>query len=362
MKNIFIFGYYGFDNLGDEAILLSIIKQIKNSREKFELTALVKEDANAKAKYGINTVSRKSIFRIIDIIKKSDIIISGGGSILQDVTSSRSLMYYLAIILISKMLNKKVMFYANGFGPINKAHNRMIATCIINKVDVIAVRDYKSKELMQSMGIKNNILVTADATFAMELLKENEAKNLIEEVAFDENKKAIGISVRQWKNLKNYKETVAKMGDYLSKLNYQIVFIPMQHPSDVEISKEISAMMENESVVLEKKYAPNELISIMGNLEMLIGMRLHSLIFAAISGVPMVGIEYDPKIKSFLDDFEQLSAGDVESLEFISFCTVVENTLHHRDEIIEKLSDKKRNMKAKVANNFNLLVQLAQDG
>ncbi|MCD5411183.1 MAG: polysaccharide pyruvyl transferase CsaB [Clostridiales bacterium] len=359
---VLVFGYYGFQNLGDEAILQAIVEQFKSVSEEIEITALTYKAEDTKKSFDINTVSRNDFCGLIRRIKEVDVVISGGGSILQDVTSSRSLIYYLAIILIAKLLNKKIMFYANGFGPINKVLNRIIATYIINKVDVVTVRDYKSKELMQSMGVKNNIIVTADATFALKLLSEPEVERVWGGIEIDKTRKTIGISVRKWKHLKEYKKIVAKMGDYLSKLNYQIVFIPMQHPNDVEVSKEIASMMENESVILEKKYAPSELIGIIGNLEMLIGMRLHSLIFAAISGVPMVGIEYDPKIKSFLDDFEQLSAGDVESLEFISFCTVVENTLHHRDEIVEKLKGKKRNMETKVANNINLLVQLAQDG
>ena len=359
---VLIYGYYGFQNLGDEAILQAIVEQLKSVNGEIEITALTYKAEDTKKSFAINTVSRNDFRGLIRRIKEVDVVISGGGSILQDVTSSRSLIYYLAIILIAKLFNKKVMFYANGFGPINKVFNRMIATYIINKVDVITVRDYKSKELMQSMGIKNNIIVTADATFALKLLDVSEVERVWSEIGIDKKRKTIGISVRRWKNLKDYKKNIAKIGDYLSKLNYQIVFIPMQHPSDVEVSKEIAAIMENESVILEKKYTPRELIGIIGKLELLIGMRLHSLIFAAISGVPMVGIEYDPKIKSFVDDFDQLSAGGVESLEFISFCTVVENTLHHREEIIEKLVIAKKNMEARVGNNLNLLVQLAQEG
>ncbi|MGV8146115.1 MAG: polysaccharide pyruvyl transferase CsaB [Alkaliphilus sp.] len=359
---ILIFGYYGFQNLGDEAILQAIIEQLKSLSVENKITVLTYKAEDTKKSFDVNTVSRNDFRGLIKTIKEVDVVISGGGSILQDVTSSRSLMYYLTIILMSKIFSKKVMFYANGFGPINKGLNRIIAAYIINKVDVITVRDYKSKELMQAMGVKNNIIVTADATFSLKLLEERERGQLWDEIGIDNTRKTIGISVRKWKKLKDYKKIIAKMGDYLSKLNYQIVFIPMQHPNDVEISKEIATMMESKSVVLEKKYTANELISIIENLEMLIGMRLHSLIFAAIAGVPMVGVEYDPKIKSFIDDFEQLSAGAVESLEFISFCTAVENTLHHRDEIVEKLSVTKKNMEAKTGNTLNLLVQLAQDG
>jgi len=362
MKNFFIFGYYGFRNTGDEAILQTIINQIRKAIPKAEITALTYKAKETSERFGINAISRNDFRELIRAIGSSDAVISGGGSILQDATSNRSLLYYLAIIYIAKKFGKKVMFYGNGFGPITNSLNKKLAKLIINEVDAITVRDHYSKEFMQSLGIKKNITVTADVVFAMEKPSEESTNVLLEKEALSLDKPLIGISIRKWKGQENYKSIIAKTADYLVKRNFQVVFIPMQYPDDYVISSEIIGMMDTSAKVIEEQYSPQQVLGLIGKLHLLIGMRLHSLVFAAIASIPMIGIEYEDKVKSFLKLVNQKSGGRAENLDMIHLWTMIDEVLQNKAKYQKELIDISKNMINKSNMNIEIFKEFVEEG
>ncbi len=362
MRNIFIFGYYGFQNTGDEAILQVMIDQIKENIPEANITVLSYKARETMEKYNIKAISRNKYVELIKAIKESDIVVSGGGSILQDATSARSLIYYLSIIYIAKKMGKKVMFYGNGFGPITKPLNKKLAQHIINTVDIITVRDQQSKDEMISLGIKADILVTADVTFAYGKLPEKQIEDILIQEEIDIDKKKVGISVRDWKDEEKYKSIIAEGGDYLINKGYEVVFIPMQHPRDYIVSEEIAAIMEGTPKILEKIYCPKELVGLMEKLDIMIGMRLHSLIFSAIAGTPIVGIEYDSKIYNFLQLVHQESAGRVEDLDKETFIKTIDKVLYNRSKYKERIDYGREILHKKSEKNIVLLKSFMEKG
>ncbi len=355
MKNIFIFGYYGFQNTGDEAILQVIVDQIRKNIPYAKITVLSYKAKETMEKYNIEAISRNKFGDLIKAIKEADIVISGGGSILQDATSARSLVYYLSIIYIAKKIGKKVMFYGNGFGPITKPFNKKLAKNIINRVDLITVRDQQSKEEMISLGIEKDIIVTADVTFAYNMTNQQNVEEILINENIDINKKIVGISIRKWKNEGKYKVVIAKAGDYLISRGYEVIFIPMQRPQDYIISEEIASIMKETPKILEKNYSLQELINIMSKLHIIIGMRLHSLIFSTIAGTPVLGIEYDTKIGNFLKIVEQENLGRVERLDLDNLIKKVEYVLSNYEEYKKRINLKRNVLKEKSDTNINLL-------
>ncbi|MEN1759135.1 polysaccharide pyruvyl transferase CsaB [Anoxynatronum sibiricum] len=309
MKNIFIFGYYGFNNIGDEAILEAIVGQFRQQMPQVTLTALSYKAAETADRYGIMAVSRNRFVEVFRSIKKANLVMSGGGSILQDVTSSRSLMYYLGIIFLAKVFGRKVAFYGNGFGPITRPLNRWLVRQLINQVDLITVRDEESRQLMQALGIQRPITVTADAAFTLPLLQGRVASDKSHEP------KKVGISVRSWKNQSIYLPAVAACADLLAHSGYEVCFLPMQPPADTRVSEEIMNQMTQQAAVIKVDETPSAMIRAISEMDFIIGMRLHALIFAAIAGVPMVGLSYEAKITSFLKLVQQPCAGEVETLD-----------------------------------------------
>ena len=127
MVNILISGYYGFDNIGDESILRTLVSSLREHIPDCSLTVLSHNPTSTREKYGVEAVDRMSPVAILRAVKKCDMLISGGGSLLQDVTSSKSLHYYLSIIRCAEFFHKKVFIYSQGIGPIDRPGNRRAA-------------------------------------------------------------------------------------------------------------------------------------------------------------------------------------------------------------------------------------------
>ncbi len=125
--DIMISGYYGYKNTGDDSLLQAIIKNITEIKPYVDITVLSINPAETARLYGVRSIHRFNALKIIRAMKRTKLLISGGGSLMQDVTSTQSLLYYLSIILAAKKSGAKVMVYASGIGPIKNRNNRAIA-------------------------------------------------------------------------------------------------------------------------------------------------------------------------------------------------------------------------------------------
>lgn len=362
MRRVLVSGYYGFGNAGDEAILMAIVESLKKIDKDILITALSANPETTKKFHKINAIQRTNPLAIIREIIKADLVISGGGGLLQDVTSSRSIPYYLLIVYLAKKLGKRVMFYANGVGPVYRNLNKQMIKKVANTVDLITVRDEESKKQLENLGVeKPSIIVTADPAFVLKPIDDNEGQRLLENqnIQLDDNRLKVGVSVRPW-NLSKSRKTIAKTCDYLSKtFDAQIVFLPMQFPKDYEESMEIVKNMKKNAKVLKQPMGPKELLWLSGKMDLIFGMRLHALIFGAMMKVPLMGIVYDPKVRHFLERVDQPSAGTPEELDLANTCLKLENIIQNIDTQKRILSDKKKELtrlsfeNAKLA--FNLL-------
>lgn len=358
MKRVFIFGYYGFKNLGDEAILAAIVKKLKETNSSAKIYVLSYNVEYTENVHDVIGVSRNNIKEVLSTIKRADFVISGGGSLLQDVTSSRSLLYYLGIIEISKLFKKPVVFYSNGFGPVNKEMNRYLTRKIVNRVDKIIVRDEKSKMDMKQIGITKHIDVTIDATFVLESVSKENVNEILGKEFISVDKPLVGISVRPWYVKESFIEQMAQFADYIADKGINIVFIPMQFEKDKEISEKIIEKMKRDAYILKNEYKPQEMLGIIGSLKVLVGMRLHALIFAAIEGIPMIGLEYDPKISSFLDMVGQKNIGKVEKLDVLKLCVEFDCLWDDIENKAEKLKNTVMKLKEKVNINREVLREM----
>ncbi|MBR6916279.1 MAG: polysaccharide pyruvyl transferase family protein, partial [Clostridia bacterium] len=126
MADILISGYYGFSNIGDDAILRTVIEHTRATIPDSRITVLSNSPEETAEKYGVEAQPRMRFFRIIKAVRSSDIVISGGGSLLQDVTSRISILYYLFIIILAAIFKKRIFVYSQGIGPIRRRFNRKL--------------------------------------------------------------------------------------------------------------------------------------------------------------------------------------------------------------------------------------------
>lgn len=303
MPKVVISGYYGFHNSGDEAMLYAMLPALKKNIPGLEVTVLSRDPAGTAREFGVKAVSRDRLCRVLGAIRRADLLISGGGGLLQDVTSLKSIAYYLGIVALAKLFKKPVFFYGQGVGPVHTAPGRMMVRMVAGRVDLITVRDADSKAELLGMGVtRPPILVTADPVLGLDpaLVNRGRGRAILAGLGV-EDRPVAGIAVRHWKRLQEYKRAVAETADRLSGEGWAVLLVPMHYPEDVGACREVAGLMKSRGLLFEQKGDFLDVLSVTANLDLAIGMRLHFLIFGAIFGVPLVSISYDPKVDRFME-------------------------------------------------------------
>ncbi len=364
MLNLLITGYHGHGNSGDEAILLAMKTNIQKFGDDINIIALSFNPEDTKRIYGIDSVQRFNFKEVLFAILKSDVILSGGGTLLQDSTSTRSLIYYLSIILIGKIFGKKVMLYSNGIGPVHHKYNRFLIGLIVNHVDLITLREEQSFEDLKSLKVtKPKTYVTADPVFSLggKGIGKEAVQKIFENEKIPTNKKIVGISVRAWETSYEYIAGLAKSCDFIYE-NYgmEILLIPMQFPDDVAISKALISQMKNPAHILTKNYKIEETIGIISATDFIISMRLHTLIFAGVENVPMIGIVYDPKVEYYLNVLGMPSGGDIrtEKISHKKIDALMDEMIKNREKYTEILERRVGQLTEKCNLNEKYLLEL----
>lgn len=334
MSEIVISGYYGFANAGDEAMLAAMIEAFTDLEPNISITVISGNPEDTRRRHGVKAIYRLNYPKILSSLAHCDLLISGGGSLLQDVTSDRSIYYYLSIVMLAKKLGKPVMLYAQGVGPVRKALAKAAMRYLGNKVDLITVRDEGSCEELKYLGVNQPpVFITADPVLAMHPVDKQIGRAILRRYQVEGVRPVVGISVREWKDWGHYKQVLARTCDYLVKtLQARVVFLPMQWPDDYYTAQKVAGRMNEQATLLKEEYTTTEMLSLVGNLDLLIGIRLHALIFAAVMQVPLLGISYDPKIDRFLETMGVKQAGSLQSVTFDSMVERVETLWADREQ------------------------------
>ncbi|NTV89180.1 MAG: polysaccharide pyruvyl transferase CsaB [Clostridiales bacterium] len=360
-----ISGYYGFRNIGDDALLSAIISDLKSFKPDIRLLIMSKLPVETAMDHDVDSISRSNIFRIYSSMKRAKVFLYGGGNLLQDNTSTRSLFFYLGTVWLAKKLNLKIMFYANGIGPLKEKVNRLLTKKIMNKVDVITLREKLSFEELKHMEISMpRILLTADAALTVTGVSDRSSTKILELVGLEDTVPMVGISLRKYPGHEKvehekYENVIAMLADHMSQeFGVLPVFIPMQYPDDVPILENVARKMKTNNHIINKKLTVKETYELISRMDMVLGMRLHALVFAAGAGVPMIGLVYDPKIQGFLEYINQPSAGDVRTLKYEKLKAIAGDVWNRRAEIQHQLEIDAAELKEKAKENAKVAVEL----
>jgi polysaccharide pyruvyl transferase CsaB len=360
MYDILISGYYGFENSGDDAILMAILENLRTYKKDVKVLVLSKKPEETRKLYGVDTADRFNFSEVIKAMKNSRLFLNGGGNLIQDESSTRSLMYYLFTIWMAKKLGLKVMLYSNGIGAIDRKLNRLITSRIINKADVITLREEISLKEIKNLRItKPQVLVTADPAFTLIPCSDAEADSILKAEGIESDRPLVGISTRKWRNSDGYTKQIAAAADYMyENLNVLPVLIPMHYPHDVDISNTIASMMKHKPAIIRNKYSVPQTLGIIKSMDMIIGMRLHALIYGASLQVPVLGLIYDPKVEGFLKYIKQPSAGNVENLNYETLIHAIEEVWNNKEQIRDQLAESKQLFLDKALQNAEIAIDL----
>ena len=339
MYKILISGYYGFNNIGDESILRTVIDNLREKLPDVDITVLSQDPEQTAEKFGVKSVRRMSLPDIFRAVGWCDLLLSGGGSLLQDATSGRSILYYLFILGLAQLLGRQTFIYSQGIGPISTPRNRRLTASILRRADGIVVRDAKSRDLLLEIGVPDKlIVVTADPVIRVK--KPDSALGLRilerENCPKQDGHLTVGWAVKARKPNREFLQEVYKCILWLREAyGADSVLIPFFYDEDVGVCEEIARRLEGKAGCLRQKYLSEETLSIIGCLDVLVGVRLHSLIYAAVMGVPMIGVSYDPKVDSFLASIERPTHFTVENFTLEGFQSAFAETMEDREKICD---------------------------
>jgi polysaccharide pyruvyl transferase CsaB len=297
---VFLIGYYGYNNYGDE-LLLSSITEWFSTQGFFDVKVLSYNASETERVYRVKGVSRSKGLGLIRHIATTDVVIVGGGSILQDTTSSKSLYYYMGILGLAKLFGKSVYLLGNGFGPVTKNINKQLLTLLVPRFDGVITRDAQAYEAFRKFKPKR-IHSGVDCVFLKDVQRDTSSL---------ENSPYVAISLRPWRDDKNTLDRASVIVDTLKNLGYRSVLVPMKEPDDRLLGDKLIALRPDVQQIANNEEA---LEACFRHAHFTIGMRLHALIITALYAKPFIALSYDPKVTAFTEQFGQLLGGTTETV------------------------------------------------
>ena len=379
-KKIVLSNSYGNDNVGDQAILISMIDALRNRLPNVEIRVLSRWPEQTLKRHPTIKSVRSGVFRgLLDTsrsIRHADMLIVGGGGVIQDASSFGNLIFHLSRPILALMLGTPFVGCGLGVGPLRNRFGRWLSRVVLNRAESLYVRDDASAALLRQIGVnKTKIAVTADLALTMNFPKKPENQETYQKVL--ELKQncgcLIGLSIRPEVSRRGrygsrspfflkLLDDVSKAADELvEKINAHFVFVSMHPEQDDTIVREIQQRLKNKNRITSLSGAlnPKVIMATVGLLDLLIGMRLHSLIFAARSCVPMVALSYDPKVPGVCALFGlENQVIPLEQLECGKLVQFVEDTWARREQIRRTLKERLPELKARAERNIDSVVEL----
>lgn len=320
---VVICGAYGRGNAGDDAILEAILQEMRSIDPDMPITVLTKDPKATRLTYRVRTAGRMDVGTWKKAMRHAGLYINGGGSLIQDVTSRRSLWFYLHNIQAAHKAGCKVQMYGCGIGPVLREQHRKLAASVLNaSVDVITLREPDSLKELQSMGVtKPEILLTADPALTLPAASEDEIDSVLLRAGIPPHGKYLCFALRNWKGFEDKAPLFAQAAKYAYE-TYGLtpVFAAVEKHLDPVAGRLAAAGLDIPHYFLDDAGSAGTIIGALSRMQAVVSMRLHALIFAAGQGIPLAGVVYDPKVSAFLryigqENFLNLNALTADALK-----------------------------------------------
>ena len=273
--NILLSGYYGFDNTGDEAILLAITRELVARGHR--VNVLSNAPGETARTYGVRAAPRLHPLSLLSAVASCDLLLSGGGGLLQDGTSARTLTYYLGLIRLAKRLGKKAAVFNQSAGPLSAAGGRRVALALRGVPTI--VRDKGSLETLRALGVAAQL--------------GGDPALLLEPGRVSRDPARVVLAPRGGQ--RGATEKLAEVANRLRQRGREVVALSLQPQLDDPEARLIGGELVSTN-------DPQVALDTIAGASYAIGVRLHAVILAAAAGVPFAGVSYDPKVAGFCAD------------------------------------------------------------
>lgn len=305
-------GYFGFDNAGDEAIFEAMVDHFRALSPEASISALTFGDETAK-RLGVEAVPRKHFPSVWKAMRACDVFVLGGGGLFQDSTGPNSVIYYGGLLAMARAALRPSVIFCQGYGPIRGGLARWLTRQAFRLPHLVTVRDEESYEELLAQGLRpDRVHLAADPALLMRPLPVDqmrpilEGENLLAEMGrselpdgrLSEAGPLVALTVRPWPTLP-LEELAAALQAFRDKHKARYLLLPLQPERDLEPSRRLAELLNGQARVLARSLPPKALTGILACCDMVIGMRLHSLILATVENPPLFGLSYDPKVERF---------------------------------------------------------------
>lgn len=325
-RGIVLCGAYGMENAGDDAILAAILQDMRRLEQDIPITVLARRPASVSRRFGVTAIHPLNIFRWFFALKRSVLFLSGGGSLLQDVTSRRSLWYYLSTIVLAKKAGCAVQLYGCGIGPLTRASSRTQTAKVLNTcADAITLRDEDSLETLKAMGVTEpRILLAADPALRLE-------------TPGGDRERKLGLILRSWPDFWARVPDIAAAARYAYERYKLPPVLICLSPEDRTAAGSVSKALEAEGIPCSISLHPRRV----GRMTLVLSMRLHGLIFALRDGTPAAGVSYDPKVSAFCRE-AGLPCAELRDADSETLCRLIDKAILLDTETLSITAEKLR--------------------
>jgi polysaccharide pyruvyl transferase CsaB len=324
-RTVVLAGYYGFGNTGDEAILASILAGLRR-RVPGTVFIVVSGDPEAtRRQHTVEAIGWRDLPALSASVAKSDAVLVGGGGLFQDywgldvktllTPRHGEIAFYAGPVVLAALARKPALLYGLGFGPLSSPEARRYARAVADAAVHVSVRDEASRELLLATGVPEaRIHPSADPAFALEIPENAPGPaDLCRASGVEPRAPILGVALRPWsigvEQPAWEKEVLGALEGFLAQTGGTILFVPFEKSpwtdkDDFEQASRLAAALSGRGRIVVAPVAddrqPREVAALLAGCDLVLGMRLHSLVFAAAGGVPGVGLAYDPKVTALL--------------------------------------------------------------
>lgn len=336
--NLFVFGYFGCGNLGDEAILSSFVSWVGERLPGAEITAQSSNPEHTRKNYGIEAVPKFRVWSLWRALARCDAVVAPGGGLLQDTTSMRSVIYYAGLIRLAQAMGKPVFMLSQGIGPLGRPVSRSIVGRALRRCRHVGVRDQGSANLLHRCGVPDEIVQhSSDLVLLRDPGRPEPAPARPERARL-----AVGLSLRPSPDVDRLFNVL--LGCLLrlnEKRPLELRLFAMSRDEDLPLLDDFAAHIKERCSNMPVRMiggrddaglTVEDMESAVAELDIMIGMRLHSLVFSAGSRVPFVGLSYDPKVAAFAARCRQPVLETLSRIEPLEVMRRIEQALECGEE------------------------------
>jgi polysaccharide pyruvyl transferase CsaB len=291
-KQAVLCGYYGFGNGGDEALLATLLQMLPAQVTPVVLSNNPQKTAKT---YGIRSISRWNSLEVLTALRQSQAFIFGGGSLLQDATSLKSVLYYCGLIGLAQGMGLSTMAWAQGLGPLKTSLGQQLTRRALAQCEGITVRDGGSAKILEQWKLPYS--VTADPVWALESLAVTELADL------PMPRVAVVVRTHPQFTEARIQTFIQALQDFQKATDLFVLLVPFHLPQDVGLSERIAEALEDKAELLLID-EPRRLKGVFRAVDYTLAMRFHGVLMAASEGSVVWGLSYDPKVKQLLQDIQ----------------------------------------------------------